>query len=426
MARGFVKGNRNQLLALPPVIDRWIGEDHPARLIWECVARMDLEAFYNKYAREGRPPYDPAMLLAVLLYAYCQGIRSSRRIAAACREQLPFMWLTGMKAPDHCTISRFRQRHEAEMEGVFVEVLKVCREAGLVRLGELFLDGTKVKANASLAANMDARRLRAEIRKILEEAREVDSKEDQLYEPDEDPGKLPKDFQDPKKRLERLEEAKRRLEERNSEEDRDSKNSKKINTTDLDSRIMKTPRGYVQGYNVQAVCTQDQIIVAAEATTEANDVRLLEPMVQEIAKSLDKAGIEGQPRGIVADAGYFRSDLDLESLEKVSGTLYVATQKSRKHRKAAQEHSAPRGRIPKDATVRERMNRRLLTKKGKQIYQKRSCTIEPVFGQIKRMLGPDGFLRRGIHAVQSEWMLLCAAFNLKKLIRHWSPQPAIG
>ena len=447
MARGFVRGDRRQLLLLPPSIDQWISEDHAVRFVWDCVTQMDLRPFYARYGKEGRPPYDPAMMLAVLLYAYASGIRSSRKIAKACQEQLPYIWLTGDKAPDHCTIARFRQRHEEEMKGVFVEVLKLCHKAGLVKLGELFLDGTKMKANASLSSNKGIDALKEEMEKILEEAREADIEEDMLYGEGDAGDKLPKELCGKRERLKRIEEARKRLEEeallerraqeeklrvREEEEKREGKKKRgrkprkpgecvrrdrKANVTDPASRIMKDRRGYLQGYNAQVVCTKDQVIVGADVTQQENDVRQLAPMVETCTEVLKEVEIDGKrPRAMVADAGYFREEMELEALEEKVGKLYIATKRSYKHYKAMKEQRAPRGRIPKGISVKERMERRLLAREGKRIYRLRSQTVEPVFGQIKRNLGVEGFLRRGLRAVKSEWELICAAINLKKLL----------
>ena len=163
MGRGFVAGDRNQLLLLPPSVDKWVPVNHVVRFIWEIVKQMNLTAFYFSYGTEGRPPYDPAMMLAVLIYAYCQGRRSSRKISKACEEELPYRWLTGNTVPDHCAISRFRSRHEKLMKTVFCEILSVCAEAGLVRVGDVYLDGTKIKGNASLSANRTLDQLNKEI-----------------------------------------------------------------------------------------------------------------------------------------------------------------------------------------------------------------------------------------------------------------------
>ena len=212
MGRGFIAGDRNQLLLLPPSVDKWVPVNHVVRFIWDIVKQMNLAAFYFSYGAEGCPAYDPAMMLAVLIYAYCQGRRSSRKISKACEEELPYRWLTGNTVPDHCAISRFRSRHEKLMKTIFCEILTVCAEAGLVRVGDVYLDGTKIKGNASLSANRTLDQLNKEIEEMLEEAKAVDEEEDRRLGPTRRGDELPKDMEDPQNRLARLKEAKARLE----------------------------------------------------------------------------------------------------------------------------------------------------------------------------------------------------------------------
>ena len=445
MGRGFIAGNRDQLLLLPPSVDKWVAQDHVVRFIWDCVSQMDMFAFYSSYGREGKPPYDPAMMLAVLIYAYSEGIRSSRKIEKACAEQLPFRWLTGNVVPDHCAISRFRSRHEELIRKVFVETLRLCHEAGLVNLGKIFLDGTKLKANASLEANRRLEQLEKEVAQMLEEAKQADREEDKQFGPNNRGDGLPKELQSRKDRLERLQAAKERLEKEAEAERREQEekirareaeeastgqkkrgrkpkdpqeavdHDRKANVTDPDSRIMKTRQQYVQGYNGQAVVTEDQIIVSVAVTQEENDLHQLEPMIEETKRTIDEAGIDKPIGSMAADTGYWRDDLDVGAMEEEGPELVIATQKDHKQRKACQEQRVPRGRIPQNATARERMERKLLTKKGRETYKMRGRTIEPVFGQIKKNFGFIGFMRRGLSAARSEWALICACFNLKKL-----------
>lgn len=447
MSRGFIAGNRNQLLLLPPSVDKWVAEDHVVRFIWDGVCQMDMWAFYNSYGKEGQPPYDPAMMLAVLIYSYSEGIRSSRKIEKACAEQLPFRWLTGNVIPDHCAIARFRSRHEELIRKVFVEVLRLCHEAGIVNLGRIFLDGTKLKANASLEANRRLEQLEKEVAQMLEEAKEADRDEDKKFGPDSRGEGLPKELQGRKERLERLQAAKARLEkeaeaERREQEEkirareaeeastgrkkrgrkpRDPREAvdhdRRANVTDPDSRIMKTRQQYVQGYNGQAVVTGDQIIVSIAVTQEENDLHQLEPMVEETRRTCDEAGIDKPMGSMAADTGYWRDDLDVRAMEAEGPELVIATRKDHQQRKACEERGAPKGRIPRNATAREKMDRKLLTKKGRETYKMRGRTIEPVFGQIKKNFGFIGFMRRGLSAARSEWALICACFNLKKLFR---------
>jgi len=448
MGRGFVSGDRNQLLLLPPSVDKWVPKNHIVRFIWDIVKQMTLAAFYSAYASEGRPPYDPAMMLSVLIYAYCQGRRSSRKISKACEEELPYRWLTGNTVPDHCAISRFRARHEKLMKTVFCEILSVCAEAGLVRVGDVFLDGTKIKGNASLSANRTHDQLNKEIERMLEEAKAKDEEEDRIYGANHRGDELPEELEDPGSRLVRLKEAKARLEAkaraeregrekkiRSREEDEKATGRKKpgpkpkapedtvqqdrkANVSDPDSRIMKTGHGYVQGYNAQAVVSKQQVIVGAEITREENDLHQLEPMIQETKESLKESGINKCIGACSADTGYWRDDLAVEEIEADGPKLFIAVQKDSKQRERCREEEQHyRGRIPADMNSRDRMGRRLRTKRGKAKYKLRSQTVEPVFGQIKATMGIHGFLRRGIAAVRSEWKLICACHNLMKLFR---------
>lgn len=333
MSRGYIAGNREQLLLLPPSVDKWIPKDHVVRFVWDCVCQMDLWTFHCSYGIEGRPPYDPSMMLAVLIYAYSQGIRSSRKIAKACAEQLPFRWLTGNMVPDHCAIARFRSRHEKAIHKVFVEVLRLCGEAGLVNLGRIFLDGTKLKGNASLEANRRLAQLKKEVAEMLEEAEQADREEDQQFGPEGRGDVLPKELQSPQDRLQRLQAAKERLEKqaeaerkeqeekiraREAEEASGGKkkggrkpkapeeavdHDRKANVTDPDSRIMKTRREYIQGYNGQAVVTQDQIIICAAVTQDENDLHQLEPMIEETKRTVEEAQIQEPMGALAADTG---------------------------------------------------------------------------------------------------------------------------
>jgi transposase len=447
MSRGYIAGNREQMFLLPPSVDQWIPKDHVVRFVWDCVCQMDLWAFHCAYGIEGRPPYDPAMMLAVLIYAYSQGIRSSRKIAKACAEQLPFRWLTGNMVPDHCAIARFRSRHEEAIRKVFVEVLRLCCEAGLINLGKIFLDGTKLKANASLEANRRLDQLKKEVAEMLEEADQADREEDKQFGPEGSGDVLPKELQCPQDRLQRLQAARERLEKQAEAERKEQEekirareaeeacsgkkkggrkpkapeeavdHDRKANVTDPDSRIMKTRREYIQGYNGQAVVTQDQIIVSVAATRDENDLHQLEPMIEETKRTIEEAAIQESMGALAADTGYWRDDLDVPAIEEEGPELVIATKKDHKQRKACEDEGAPKGRIPKNATARQRMERKLMTKKGRETYKLRGQTVEPVFGQIKRNFGFLGFMRRGLRAAQSEWALICACFNLMKLFK---------
>ncbi len=437
MARGFIKGDKQQMLLFPPSIDEWVAEDHPVRFVQSCLDQMELTCFYESYSREGRPPYDPKTMLGILIYAYSKGMRSSRKISKACEDEIPFRWISSNIVPDHRAICRFRARHEKDFKQIFNETLRLCSESGLLRLGKLFLDGTKVKANAALCSNHTL----DHINKILEEAEAIDKKEDEEYGESVRGDRLPKELVNPVDRIKRIKEAKKRLDEelKNKQDEQarkvkehqssgpkkgrkpkspdDVTIKKKANITDPESRIMKDRKGFVQAYNCQAACTQDQIIVSADVTQDENDLYQLEPMLEKTAETILESGIGGQVDTLAADAGYFRDDLDLKAIEDQGPDLLICTKKSHKLRKELKDKGCPRGRIPKDISTRDRMSRKLLTKHGYSIYRKRSHTIEPVFGQIKHCFDMDHFLRRGLEAVKSEWTLACSVSNLMKFYR---------
>lgn len=447
MQRRFQKPNRAQLHLMPISVDSWIPGEHLARFIWDCVSSFDLGTFYASYGTEGAPPYDPQMMLSTLLYAWCTGTRSSRQIARACQEQIPYRWLTGNIIPDHCAFARFRSRHEQAINELFNQVLVLCHDVGLVRLGKVFLDGTKIKGNAALAASHTRKHIEKEIARMLAEAKAADDEEDRKYGKGQRGDELPADLQDPSGRLARLRQARKILAEkeaqereaqqqlldrREEEEKRTGKkkrgrkpadpdavvdHERKANVTDPDSRIMKSKEGYLQGFNSQAVVTEDQIIIAAVVTQEENDLHQLEPMLQEVKEKLEETGIEQHPKAMAADAGYWREELDVQAIEEQGTELFIATANRLKAEQATREEPPPRGRIPAGASKRERMTRKLRTKAGKAIYRLRCQTVEPVFGQIKSSMGFRQFLRRGVDAVQSEWSLICLCSNLLKLHR---------
>lgn len=444
----FLPLNRDQHYLMPPSLRDWL----PARdLVWfliDAVSQMDLRPFYAKYREDGwgRAAYEPSMMVCLLLYAYCLGVRSSRQIERLCERDIGFRVITGNQVPDHTTIARFRQDNEAELAMLFSQVLRLCAEAGLVKVGVVALDGTKVKANASLAANRTYASIEEEVKRGLAEAAVRDAEEDEIYGADQRGDELPDDLQDRRKRLVRLQEAKARLEQEAAEEA--AKQAEKIrlreveeeetghkkrgrkpkepddtpvaeakaNVTDPESRIMKARTGYVQGYNAQAIVTEDQIIIAADVTQEANDVRQLHPMLQQAQEELEAAGVEERIRAGLADAGYW-SEVNIREAGPDGPELLIATTKDWKQRKALREKGPPRGRIPKNLSLRDRMERKLRTKRGWGLYSKRGWMVEPVFGQIKGVRGCDRFMRRGDNAVGSEWRMITATHNLLKLWR---------
>lgn len=448
MGYNFKSVDRETAYLLPPNMREWLPANHLAWFIVDAVESLDLEKFYLAYRSDGwgRAAYEPKMMTALLLYSYCLGEQSSREIEKACEVDVAFRVVAGNGRPDHTTICRFRSEHDGALKGLFLEVLKLCREGGLVKAGAIALDGTKMKANAALSANRDYEHLKKEVDRWFEEARAKDAEEDKLYGKDRRGDETPAEWATKEGRLKWLKEAKARLEaeaaakaakqaekieQRKAEEvatgkkkrgrkpgepDEKPENDAKANVTDPESRIMKTRSGYVQGYNAQAAVTEDQIIVAAEVTQECNDVGQLLPMLEKIADNLKAAGAPEAMTAALADAGYW-SDANMAGAKADGPELFIATNKDWKQRKAMREAPAPRGRIPSAMTVRERMERTLLTKRGRALYKLRGQTIEPTFGQIKDGRGCDGFSRRGVKAADSEWSLMCTTHNLLKLWR---------
>ena len=305
MAYNLMRWDREQGYLMPPSMREWLNEGHLTWFIVDAVGQMDLREFYAAYRNDGwgAAAYEPAMMVGILLYGYCQGLRSSRRIARALEEDVGFRVVAANQQPDFRTICRFRAEREEALEALFVEVLRLCHEAGLVKLGVVALDGTKVAANAALAANRSHEAIEEEVRKMLAEAKAVDAEEDARYGAERRGDELPEGLGRRVDRLDQLKEAKERLQreaeaaakaaqahlaQRQAEEEATGKKKRgrkpkvvettpsekaKANTTDPDSRIMKTRQGYVQGYNAQAVVCKDQIIVAVGVTQEANDVQ---------------------------------------------------------------------------------------------------------------------------------------------------------
>jgi transposase len=416
----------------------WLPEGHLVWFILDAVDQLDLSAFLRRYRQDGwgRAAYPPKVMVALLLYAYCVGIRSSRGIERACQENVAFRVITGGKVPDHATIARFRQGFQEELSRLFTEVLWLCGRAGLVRVGTVVVDGTKMAGNASLSANRTYKYLKEEVDRMLKEAEAADAAEGTQVGDE-----VPEELYDRKRRLEKLkravEELERLAEEEAAEEVREHEGrcrkesasgkgkserkpkspdprprpEAKVNLTDPESRIMKTRHGYIQGYNAQLVVTKDQIIVAADVVQDQNDVRQLHPMLEEVEEELESAGIGKKPRVAVADAGYFSE----ENLRKEMGLeLLVAPRSERRLAQRIDQAPPPRGRNPKGLSPKELMERKFLTKRVQRLYTLRKL-VEPVVGQLKAK--GDRFLRRGREAARSEFRLMCACHNLLKLWR---------
>ncbi len=450
MAYNFKDCNRDQVYLMPPTLQEWLPSKDLVWMVLDVVAEMDLTAFYRKYRQDGKgqAAFEPSMMVSLLLYAYSLGIRSSREIEKLCERDIGFKVIAANQVPDHCTISRFRKDNGQALEGLFKQMLKLCKEAGLVKVGIVALDESKIKANAALEANRTYEHIEQEVKRMLDEAEAKDTEEDRQYGQNKRGDELPDELADRTSRRARLAACKKRLEEQAAEaaaeqqskiEERQAQEAEtgskkrgrkpqepdptpsseaKANMTDPDSRIMKTRSGYVQGYNSQAVVTKEQIIIAAEVTNQENDINQLHPMIQKAQENLNEIALQKELKIEISlsDAGY-ASEKNFAAITPDGPEHLIATKKDWKQRKEAAASSPPQGRIPKSLTLRQRMERKLLTKRGRELYKKRGQTVEPIFGQIKDNRGIRHYMRRGIEACSQEWKLICATHNLLKLWR---------
>ena len=444
MSKTYRDWSPNQAYMFPPTPQDWLPEDDLVYFILDTVATLDLTPIFNHYERElrGQPPFHPRMMVALLLYCYATGTRSSRKIMRRCRTDVACRIIVGEDIPDFRTISEFRKTHLDQLETLFVEILKLCALAGLVKVGTIALDGTKVKANASRHKAMsyermqqEEQRLKEEVARLLAEAEASDASEDAAHGPDRSGDEVPAELARRQSRLAKIQQAKAELEERARKEAteeaarREAKGETpsakapadavpdpkdQINFTDPESRIMKASnKGWDQCGNAQAVANEAQIILAADVTDQANDKRQALPMVDQTRENLD-AGVEQAIGAGVMDTGYY-SEANTGGLEERGIDPYVATERLKHNEKIPQ---VPRGRIPKDLSAKQRMARKLRTKQGRETYAKRKGIIEPIFGQLKQVLGFRQFSLRGLAAMRSEWRLMCTVHNLLKLWRH--------
>lgn len=427
---------------LPPSLREWLPEDHLSYFVSELIDQLDLSQIAQHYEGEerGYPPYHPRMMTKVLVYGYCVGVFSSRRLEKRLSEDIAFRVLAAGNEPDFRTISEFRRIHLKALEGLFVQVLQLALKLGAMKLGRVAIDGTKIKANASKHKAMsyermlrEEQRLREEVKQLLAEAEQTDKDEDKRYGRNRRGDELPAELGRREERLKRIAEAKKALDARaRAEAEQKHQNSDKNgrpgagskrgrraaaqpkpkaqhNFTDPESRIMKGPDGFVQAYNAQAAVEPAlQLIVGQTLTQQANDKQQLIPMIERVR---EQAGQKVQQ--VLADSGYC-SEENLRKAAKKKVDLYVATGKQ-KHNQPVP--SSPRGRIPKSATLVERMKRKLMSKAAQGIYARRKTIVEPVFGQIKQAQGFRQFLLRGVGKVRSEWALVCATHNMLKLYR---------
>jgi transposase len=472
MSKQFRDCHLDQLLLLPPSLQDWLPEGHLARFVAEVVEALDLSAIYARYEEgdgRGQAAYDPRMMVRLLIYGYCRGVASSRRMERATYEDVAFRYLAADQHPDHDTIADFRKEHLANLAQLFVQVLRLCQQAGLVKLGHVALDGTKVKANASKHKAMSyermgeaEKRLEAEVKALLEEAARVDGEEDGKYGKGKGGDELPAEWARRETRLAKIREAKAALEGEAREqaekekarvearlkerEKQEAERGRKLggrppqapdpeqarpqpkaqrNFTDPDSRIMKdtATKEFVQAYNAQAaVDSHAQVIVAAAVTQEENDKKQLVPMLEQV-----KAVTGSKPQQATADSGYFSeanvTDPRLEGID-----LLVAPDRQ-KHGEAMPVAPGPPSpswpQLSPPPSAAQAMRHKLRTPEGRAVYKMRKAVAEPVFGQIKEQRGFRRFLLRGLKRVDAEWHLICATHNLLKLYRSgWSPQMA--
>ena len=420
-SKTFRPYDQDTLLLMPPSVRDWVTSDSLASFIDVLVNELDLAPFLAAHDEpRGMPPYHPALMLKVLLYGYATGVRSSRKLEERLCSDVGFMFLAGQARPGHKAIGEFRRRHLAAFAALFLDSLVLCREAGMVKLGRVALDGTKLKANASKHRAMSYARmaeretaLEAQVAAILAEAEAVDAAEDARYG-DARGDELPPELRTRDGKLRKIREAKAALEadarERTGDPDAVPDQRAQRNFTDPESRIMLSkPDGWIYGYNAQAVVDEaHQVIVATDLGTDATDTRQLPAMLDQV-----RANTGRHPRRLLADAGYC-SDDNLAALEARGIDAYIALGRDRH---GTPVPPPPRGRIPAGLSRRERMARKLRTKAGRAHYARRKAIVEPVFGQIKEPGGFRRFCLRGKRKVSAEWQLVCAVHNLGKLFR---------
>jgi len=425
MAKTYKTYLPEQDLLLPPSLRDWLPENHLAYCVSDVVDQLDLSSIESVYEEEdrGQPPYHPRMMTKILVYGYCVGVFSSRRIQKRLAEDVAFRVLAAGNEPDFRTLSDFRKNHLPALKELFQQVLRLVLEVGGLKLGRVALDGSKVKANASKHKAMSygrmgetEKRLRKEVQEVLKRAEAVDKEEDQRYGRECQGEELPAELQRRETRIARIREAQKVLEERAREKAESEKNNDgpeakpetkaQYNFTDPESRILKGSDGFVQGYNSQvAVEPLYQLVVGQTVTQDANDKQQVVPLIEAIEEQAGQ-----KPEEVLADSGYC-SEENLKYLAKRRMEGFVATEKQ-KHTERTEP--CPRGPLPKKASRVERMKRKLQTKAGAAIYARRKCMVEPVFGQIKQARGFRQFLLRGLEKVRGEWALVCMTHNLLK------------
>jgi len=446
----FRRYDQDQPMLLAPDLRDWLAADHPARWVDDLVEHgLDLSAIYADYTEvRGAPPYEPRLMLKILIYGYSHGVTSSRALERRGHDDIAFRFLTAQAAPDFVAISRFRARHGAALKALFTQSLTLCAQAGLVSLGRVALDGTKVRAAASRHRAMSYDRmvraeseLAGEVEALLDEAERLDAAEDAAYGPDRRGDELPAELARREGRLAAIRAAKATLEaeaaakaraQAEQEADEQDQDGDQVTAagdaaeaaavvpdraqrsfTDPDARIMKTSDGsFHYCFNGQAVVDEkSQVVLAASLRQSPADCSALPGMLTELAESLTAAGIKGSPRTLLADAGYFSAD-NVAALTDAGIDPLLATGRLKHGEKPP---AAPRGRIPKDLTPKQRMSRKLRTKKGKAAYARRKAIVEPVFGQINVAQGGHQLRLRGQVKAEIEWTFHLACHNFRKL-----------
>jgi transposase len=437
----FKEYQPQQMTLIPAHLSEWLPDDHPIHFINEVVELLDLSNIYQDYRElSGQPPYHPKMMVKILIYAIAKRIPSSRKIEQALYDDIGFRYISGNQQPDHWTISDFRRRHHKALGELFVQTVKLAQKAGMVKLVHLAVDGTKIKANASIHGAMSYERMKKEEERLKQEIAELfkqmetnDTNEDRQYG-NRRGDELPSELAIREKRLEAIEKAKKDLETEAQEKlkqeqakrqqeatdkgkkfkphknKKEPKAKAQRNFTDSESRIMRSPhKHFIQGYNAQAtVDGETRIIVAADITNQENDKEQLKPQIQQAIENTGKS-----PKEVSADAGYY-SDKNCEylSANHIEALIPPGRIKHNQWRETAIQ-----GRIPKNATPEERMWRKLRTKRWKARYKLRQTSIEPTFGYIKEELGLRQFLHRGLDKTCSIWRFTCGVHNIMKLFR---------
>jgi len=443
--REFITADRNQISLLPPSIEEWLPENHLARFVVEVVEELDLSKVYDAYGSTGRPPYDPKLMLSMLFYGYSTGVFSSRKLEQASYDSVAIRFICGNYHPDHDSIATFRKRFLEELDDLFVQILLLAQQMGFAKVGNVNVDGTKMQANASKHHAMSYDRikklevaLKEEVRKLLDLAQVADEEETGLD--------IPAEIERREVRLEKLKEAKTVLEKRAAQryeeekasydkkmaerEQKEEQTAKKprgrtprppkegaskkdqYNFTDPESRIMKTSKGFDQCYNGQAAVNDEMLIVSALANAHCNDKEELIPTLDKIDESL------GKVENAAADNGYY-SESNIEKTKGRHIEPYLSTGRE-EHNQWLEKQLAKReneeGSV-ESLSTKEQMRQKLKTDKGKEIYRKRKMTVEPVFGIIKEIMGFRRFSLRGEQKINGEWILVCTAYNLKRLFK---------